>query len=192
MRGVRSYRWGANFFGLVLAASSAFLPHALSCCSRFSNDDLALKASFGVKGWAPGITPLVIALLDWPMGFRLLVLIMVAASLCFVATVAGLLILRRMQRDGGEGGSVPLWFSVSEAVLGSLMVGVLYIVAAYATGYVGYIGPRNALWFVGVPMAVALIQQERPSRALLWTFPLLLGGWLSMGILSITVGIPLD
>ena len=72
------------------------------------------------------------------------------------------------------------------------MVGILYILAAYAVGYVGYLGAKNAIWFVGVPMAVALIQQPRPTRALLWTFPLLLGGWVCMGILSMTVGIPLD
>ncbi len=56
----------------------------------------------------------------------------------------------------------------------------------------GYIGPRNVLWFVGVPLTVALIQQGRPLRALLWTFPLLLGGWVGMALLSMTVGIPLD
>jgi hypothetical protein len=38
----------------------------------------------------------------------------------------------------------------------------------------------------------ALIQQPRPTRVLLWTVPLLLGGWVCMGILSMAVGIPLD
>jgi hypothetical protein len=192
MHDVRGYRWASIFFGLVLGISLAFLPHAIGCCSRFSAEDMAIRASFGNHGWAPGITPLAVAMLDWPMGFRLLVMTLVAACLCLVASLTGLLLARRMNADGAAGGAPRLWYIVGQGVLGSFMVGVLYILAAYAVGYEGYLGPRNALWFVGLPLAVALVQQSRLQRAILWTFPLLLGGWVWMAVLSMTVGIPLD
>ena len=191
MRDERGYRWGSIFFALVVASSLACLPYAISCCSHFSTEHLARRASFGSR-WAPGITPLTVALLDWPMGFRLLILTIVAASLCFVATVAGFVILRRRQTEELNGGSARIWLSVSDALLGSLMVGVLYIFGLFCVGYIGYLGPLNVLWFVGVPLTVALIQHGCTLRAVLWTFPLLLGGLVCTGVLSITVGIPLD
>ena len=187
---MHGYRWGAWFFGLVALCSLAALPFAATCCSRFSAEDMAADAALGGNGWSPDITPLAIALLDWPMGFRLLLMTSVAAILCFATTVT-LLFVRQRNAERQEK-RILSRVGVAQAVLGSFMVGVLYILAAYAVGYVGYRGPANALWFIGIPMAVAVMQKPSIQSALLWTIPLLLGGWLSMGILSMTIGIPLD
>jgi hypothetical protein len=120
------------------------------------------------------------------MGFRLLVMSIVAAAVCLLSTVSLLALLRR------SGGRCSMRLAAGQTIVGAFMVGVLYILAAYAVGYVGYRGTWNAAWLVGIPMMVAFIQTPRLPHAFLWIFPLLVGGWLCMGVLSMTVGIPLD
>jgi len=191
MQHLRGYRWGGGLFAFVALCSLASFPYAISCCSRFSAEELAERASFGSNGWAPSITPLAVALLDWPMGFRLLVMTAVAAILCLAATITLLLLARFNPKETSDRRAHVLK-SIGEVVLGSFMVGVLYILAAYGVGYAGYLGPTNAIWFVGIPMLVSLMEHKRLATALLWFVPLLLGGWMWMGLLSMTVGIPLD
>jgi hypothetical protein len=188
---LRGYRWGGGFFAFVALCSLASLPYAISCCSRFSAEELADRASFGGNGWAPGITPLAVALLDWPMGFRLLVMTVVAAILCLAATITLHLFASYTAKETLSRRARMLK-PIGEAVLGSFIVGVLYILAAYGVGYAGYIGPANAIWFVGIPVLVSLMEHKRLTSAFLWSAPLLLGGWVSMGVFSMTVGIPLD
>ena len=178
-------------FASVALCSLASLPHAISCCSRFSAQELAERASFGSNGWAPGTTPLAVVLLDWPMGFRLLVLTAVAAILCLAATIT-LLLIARFNPEETSDRRAHVLKPIGEVVLGSFMIGVLYILAAYGVGYAGYLGPANAIWFVGIPMLISLMEHKRLATAFLWSVPLLLGGSMWMGLLSMTVGIPLD
>ena len=185
------YRWGGGLFAFVAFCSLASLPFAIGCCSRFTAAELAERASFGSNGWAPGITPLAVTLLDWPMGFRLLVMTIVAAILCFGATITLFLLARYSAKETPDRRARVLK-AIGEVALGSFIVGVLYILAAYGVGYIGYLGPANAIWLVGIPMLIALMERGRLTSALLWTVPLLLGGWVWMGVLSIAVGIPLD
>ena len=186
------YWWGSIFFAVAVAAAVACLPYAISCCSRFSKEQIAIRASFGEHGWAPGITPVAIALLDWPMGFRLLIMTIVAATLCLLCTVSLLFAARSRNVAGGPHSAAYAWLPVGEALLGSFMVGVLYILAAYAVGFKGYIGPGNLLWFFGVPAAIAFMIRPSLLQGLVWTLPLLIGGWVCMAIISVSVGIPLD
>jgi hypothetical protein len=188
---LRGYRWAGGLFAFVALCSLASLPFAISCCSRFSAEELAERALVGRNGWAPGITPLAVALLDWPAGFRLLVMTIVTAVLCLAATITLLLFARYNAKETPDR-RARLLKPIGEVVLGSFIAGLLYILAAYGMGYVGYIGSANGIWFVGIPMLIALMEHKRLTSALLWTFPLLLGGWIWMGVLSMTVGIPLD
>lgn len=188
---LRGYCWGVGLFAFVALCSLASLPFAISCCSRFTAEELAESASLGGNGWAPGTTPMAIALLDWPMGFRLLVMTIVAAMLCLAATIS-LLLFTRYTTKQTPGRLARILRAIGEVALGSFIVGVLYILAAYGRGYVGYIGPGNAIWFAGIPMLIALMEHRCLKSALLWTVPLFLGGWVWTVVLSMIVGIPLD
>lgn len=187
MNSTQGYHWGAWFFGLIIVCCVAVLPHAVSCCSQFSAADLQFRAQFGAKGWAPGITPLAVALLDWPMGFRLFLMTLVTAIICFLSSLAGFFVARAGNVDGSWG----VGRSVVQGLLACLMVGVLYILAAYATGFIGYLGPANMLWMIGVPAVIAILTWPRLT-GLLMALPVGIGGWLMLAVISMTVGIPLD
>lgn len=192
MAEARGYRWGASFFALATICGLAVLPFAISCCSRFTPEQSAESMALGGNGWAPGITPVAVALLDWPMGFRLLVMMLAASLLCFSATIAMLLISRSKLRGSGSlRRAGPAWGVIAQAVLSSFMVGLLYILAVYVTGFAGYVGPANLVWMAGIPMAVGFMARPRLSGLALGV-PLALGGWVCLGIISMTVGIPLD
>jgi hypothetical protein len=187
MTSTRGYRSGAWLFGLTALVCIAALPYAVRCCAHFSPADLKLRAEFGGGSREPGITPLAEALHDWPMGFRLLLMTLVATTICFASTLASLSLARRENLADQR----TVWRPIVRAVLACLMVGVLYILGAYATGFVSYLGPRNLLWMLGVPAAIALMCWPRPIGALM-TLPLAIGGWIALAILSIGLGIQLD
>lgn len=178
------YRIGACLFALTVVICLAVLPFAASCCSHLSSQEQALSATVGHAPWAAGITPLAVALLDWPMGFRLLLLTLTAAILCLVATLASAALSRRSIGQGW-------WSDFARGVLACFTVGVLYILAAYVTGYFGYLGPANVGWMLGIPALVAFMNIPRPI-GLLFSVPLALGGWIGAGVISLTIGIPLD
>jgi hypothetical protein len=172
-------------FGLLIVGCVVALPHAISCCSHFSAADLKLRAQF-TKNLDPHTTPVAVALLDWPMGFRLLLMTLVAAIICFLLCVIGVFVARADDVGGGRGRGESI-----KLVLGSLMVGVLYILAAYLTGFIGYVGPANLLWVIGVPAVIAIITWPRPI-GIPMALPVGIGGWIALIAICMTVGIPLD
>jgi hypothetical protein len=187
MMSVRGYRWGAWLFGLAGLTCVALMPHAVQCCSRFAEADLRLRMEFGANGWSSGTSRVATALLDWPMGLRLLLMALVAAIVCSAATFASILIVRSEMLAAENA----IWKSVVRGVLACLIVGVLYLLSIYATGFIGYLGPLNLLWMVAVPAAIALMAWPCP-RGVLMTAPLAIGGWIALAAISIGLGIPID
>ena len=174
------YRIGVWFLGTVALLSLLALPIAYSQCAecaghpRFANN------------WSPEMTPVSVALFDWPSEFGFLLMASVAAVLCFVA-VAIMLRLAKAWADLPPTG----WRFAAQAVLSSFVVGVLNFVGAYASGCIGYVGPANGLWLMGIPAAVAVMNS--PNKwAVFWIIPLFIGGWITTAIIGMTVGIPLD
>jgi len=187
MNSACGYRWGSLLFGLVALCCLAALPRAIACCSQFSGADVQLPIKPGQSTWEAGITPVAVALLDWPMGFRLLLMTLVAALICLAACLTGLLVVPKEGDEPAAGTSK----SIARLLLASLMTGVLYILAVYGTGFLGYVGPANFLWMAGVPTVMALITWPRP-RGVLFAVPVGIGGWIATIAICIAVGIPLD
>ena len=180
---VRGYWWGAWLFGLAALACVALLPHAIQCCSHFSQADLRLRAEFGPNSWSP----IADALLDWPTSFRLLLLSLVAFVVCFAATLVSIV----LQRSESLAAEKSAWKEFVRFVLACIIIAVLYILAIYATGLVGYLGPLNLLWMLGVPAAIAVMISPRPL-GIFMAIPLTIGGWVALAAISIGLGIPVD
>lgn len=187
MAELRGYRIGAWFFALVTLLCSAILPLAISCCSRFLPSRLPTGAAVDSDRLSPGIKPAAVALLDWPMDFRLFLMTLVAAVLCLFSTLASAFLTRASSRQGAWAA----WAACARAVFACMTVGVLYILASYVAGFVGYRGPANLIWMAGIPVLIALTHAPRLA-ALLISFPLFIGGWVAMAVIGMTVGIPLD
>lgn len=184
MISMRGYRWGAWLFGLTGVACVAAMPYAVNCCSHLPDSDLLSMEPYRRS---PYITPVAAALLDWPMGFRLLLMTLAAAVICFSSTLASMFLI---QNEPTEAGTIPRK-SVVQAILACLQVGVLYILATYAVGFLGYRGPLNLLWGAGVPAAIAAMVWPRLGWIRM-TIPLAIGGWAALAAISIGFGIPLD
>lgn len=121
------------------------------------------------------------------MGFRLLLMTLVAAIICFISCALGFFVTRAKAFDRkGE-----IVNRLVQGLLASAMTGVLYILAAYAAGFVGYLGPKSLFWMLGIPAVITIISWPRPI-GLLMAFPVALGGWIALGAISISVGIPID
>lgn len=148
MTAERAYRWGAAFFGIVAVAGLVLMPYALRCCSSFSSEELALREQ---TGWEPPGPAITVALMDWPRGFRVFLMMIVAAAICTLAMIALSVIARWEQRPGTTTSSVPRWIAV-RVFLSSVVVAVLYILGAYTTGFFGIAGgPHNLVWLLGIP-----------------------------------------
>jgi hypothetical protein len=188
MVATRSYKWGAVLFGIVAAVGLVLLPHAVSCCSRFSPQDIALRETLGWSAPGPLITA---ALMDWPLGFRLLLLTIVAALVCAAAMLSMMMIARSEQRQDATVGALRRAFAL-RALISSLVVGVLYLLATYAAGYVGASrGLHNLVWLAGIPVVVAWI--GKPSWVgLALGVPLAITGFACLILISVTLQIPLD
>lgn len=183
----RAYRWGAAFFGIVAVAGLATLPYALRCCSSFSSEELALNEEIGRERTAPAIT---VALMDWPLGFRVFLMMIVAAVICTVAMIALSAIARREQRPGTTTSRVQRWIGV-RVFLSSVVVAVLYILGFYTSGFFSASGPHNLVWVLGIPVLVAWM--GKPSlRGLELGCPLALLGFVCLIIISLTLRIPID
>jgi hypothetical protein len=189
-RKARRYRWVGSVFGGVVVAELIALPYAIRCCSRFSADVQKFRTD---AHWDPHVGWFAKFLLDWPMEFRLVVMTITAAILCLLATMMLSLLSRVSERQNGADGRGTLRWLVfgARTAVASFMVAVLYLLAIYACGYVGYMGPRNLVWYLGIPVLVALIEYPRPAGALLGV-PLAITGSLCVALISLTVGIPLD
>ena len=85
------YRIGVWFFGTIALCSLLTLPLAYSQCA-----DCSGHPNFR-NNWEPNATPLAVALLDWPMGFRLLLITFVAAVLCLGAVTAMLHVAQKSE-----------------------------------------------------------------------------------------------
>ncbi len=77
-------------------------------------------------------------------------------------------------------------------LLSSMVVGVLYLLSAYAAGFFGISrGPHNLAWMLGIPMLIAWM--GKPSLlGFALRIPLALTGFVCLVILSMTLQIPLD
>jgi hypothetical protein len=187
MTAERAYRWGAAFFGIVALVGLAALPYAFRCCSQFSSGELAFRKA---TGWDPPDPAITVALMNWPMGFRLFLMTLVAAVICTLAMILLSVIARREQRVETAMSSLWRWI-IARAVLSSVIIGVLYILGAYMTGFFGIPGgPHNLAWLIGIPVIVAWM--GKPSlRGLALGFPLALTGFICLIIISLTLRIPL-
>jgi MFS family permease len=184
----RAYRWGAAFFGIAAVAGLVALPYALRCCSRFTSEQLALREA---TGWEPPGPAITVALMDWPMGFRLFLMMIVAAVICTLAMIALSVIARREQRPETTTSNLRRLIVV-RAFLSSVIVALLYILAAYTTGFFGIPGgPHNLVWLLGIPVLVAWM--GKPSLfGFALGFPLAITGFVCVMIISLTLRIPLD
>jgi len=184
----RAYKWGAILFGILAATGLALLPYAIRCCSRFSPQDIALQEA---SGWGPPGPAITGALMDWPMGFRLLLLTIVAAILCAAAMFSMMKIAGWEQRQGTPPGALRRAIA-ARALLSSAVVGILYLLAAYAVGYIGAsTGPHNLVWLAGIPLAVAWAGKPGPLGLVL-AVPLAFAGFLCLILISVLFQIPLD
>ena len=188
MTAERAYRWGAAFFGIVAIAGLAALPHALRCCSSFSSEQLALREQIGWEPPGPAIT---VALMDWPLGFRVFLMMIVAAVICTLAMIALSVIARREQRPETASRSVQRWIGV-RVFLSSVVVAVLYLLGFYAAGFFGIPnGPHNLVWLLGIPTLVAWMGKPNLRGAALGC-PLALTGFVCLIVIGLTLRIPLD
>jgi heme/copper-type cytochrome/quinol oxidase subunit 2 len=187
MKAERAYKWGAAFFGIVAVAGLAAMPYALRCCSSFSSEELALREQTGWETTGPAITA---ALMDWPLGFRLFLMMIVVALICTLAMTAMAVIAHREQQPETTS-SIPGWIAV-RVLLSSVVVAVLYILATYTIGFFGMSrGPHNLVWLLGIPVLVAWMGKPN-LRGLAFGFPLALTGFACLAIISLTLDIPLD
>jgi hypothetical protein len=183
----RAYRWGAAFFGIVAVAGVALLPYTLRCCSTFSPEELALRQQTGRELPGPSVT---VALLDWPLGFRLFLMMIVAAIICTLAMIA-LWVIARRERRAETMSSVRQWIAV-RVFLSSVVVAVLYLLGIHTAGFFGVAtGPHNLLWLLGIPVLIAWMGQPN-RRGLALGCPLALTGFVCVIIISMTLRIPLD
>jgi hypothetical protein len=127
------------------------------------------------------------------MGFRLLLITIVAAALCLLTTVTLFLLARASEWQRASTSRSPFRWPIFAArtVVASFMVSVLYFLAVYAFGYLGYLGPLNLIPGLGIPVLVGLLEYPRPAGALLG-IPLAITGFLCTALISLTVGIALD
>ena len=175
-------------FGIAAVAGLATLPHALRCCSSFSSEELAIGEQ---AGWEPPGPAITVALMDWPSGFRLFLMMIVAAVICSLAMIALSVIARREQRPETAPTIVRRWIGV-RALLSSLVVAVLYLLCIPAVSYFGVArGPHNLVWLLGIPMLVAWM--GRPSlRGLALGLPLAVTGFACLIVICVNLELPLD
>lgn len=187
MTAERTFHWGAVLFGSVAAIGLATLPYASRCCSRFSAEDLALRKAIEWEPPGPAITN---ALMGWPLGFRLILLIIVGAIICAVAMTILASVAYREQRVEPTT-SDRRWIAL-RAVMSSMIVGVLYLVAIYTTGFFGVSrGPHNLVWMLGIPAAIGWMNHPK-LRGVAFGAPLALTGFVCLIIISLSLQIPLD
>ncbi len=189
-RTARSHFCAGSFFALASLVGLAAFPFAVGCCSRFSFEQE--KFRWGMR-FDPHVGWFARTLLNWPMGFRLLVMATATAIVCSIATALLFLLKRRFERrtDARIGRVAKLSSLAARAAIASFVVGVLYILAVYVTGYFGYEGSLNLLWLLGIPALIALLEYPRPIGILLG-IPLMFTGFVCTGLISILAGSGLD
>lgn len=191
MRKTWTYRWAGSFYALVLVACLISLPSAIKCCSRFSPQEDAYwrNANYPSNyGWFAK------DLLNWPSGFRLLVMTIVAATLCLLATFTLYLIARHTpdNRDARNRPTGLLIRFIVRAAVASFTTAVLYVLMAWLLGYIGRApGPDMRVMMLTIAALIGL--QEVPGPlGLLLAIPLFLSGLIFTALISLFVGIPLD
>jgi hypothetical protein len=129
--------------------------------------------------------------MDWPLGFRLFLMMIVAAVICTIAMIVMSVIAHWAQRP--ETTATDLCRGViARAVLSSVVVGVLYILAAYTTGFFGIPGgSHNLIWILGIPALVAWMGKPTLLGWILGA-PLVFTGSACVVVISLTLNIPLD
>ena len=182
------YQWGAAGFGLIAVCGIVALPYAVRCCSRFSPDELAFRRQLGWESPGPAITA---ALMDWPLGFRLFLMTIVASIICAAAMIGMAYAVHRETRPDATDAAIHGGIAV-RVLLSSITVGVLYLLSAYVVGFFGISrGPHNFAWMLGIPLVVAWIGKPGPLGCALG-LPLAFTGFVCLVIISMTLQIPLD
>ena len=116
-----------------------------------------------------------------------------AALVCLLTTTLLYTLARVTSQRNVATGHIAVGWLLAGArfIVASFMTATLYILAIYATGYIGYLGPRNTIWLLGIPVLVALLEYPRPVGVLVG-IPLAITGAVCTGVISFFVGISLD
>jgi hypothetical protein len=82
---------------------------------------------------------------------------------------------------------------VARLPLPAALTAVLYMEMLFLTGYLGYVGPANASWGVGLPVAATILAFRGKMRRAALSFPaVFILSWVATGMLSAFSGLPLD
>jgi hypothetical protein len=187
-RAISLYKCGAAAFGLLSVSGLLALPYALRCCSGFEPDEVAFRQAVG---WATSGPAIRTALLDWPMGFRLFLMAVVASVICASAMIGLAFTARWEARTNATAFGIQVGYGL-RVLLSSIVVGVLYLLCFYTVGFFGIGGgPHNLSWAIGIPVVVAWLGKPGAFGCALG-LPLAFTGFVCLLLICLVFQIPLD
>ena len=180
MEDVRGYRFGTAVFGLATVLSAVAVAYGSYCCAAFSTEDQAILTSLGAPQ-RRGMQWLTAALMDWPMGFRLSLMILTTSIFGFAAALCGLILFSKNDRFARLS-------KIFRPLSAALLVGIIYILVIYIAGFFGYRGPLVMVAWLGAAMLVSLM--HLPNRnGLILAIPLAIAGFGAAAVVSMVMGI---
>lgn len=183
MEDVRGYRFGAALFGLAAVISAVAVAYGSYCCAAFSVEDQAILTSLGAPD-RRGVQWLTAALLDWPLGFRLSLMILTTAIFGFAVALCELIFFSKNDKFARLS-------KIFRPPSAALLVGSIYILIIYIAGFFGYKGPLILIAWLGAAVLVSLMYF--PNRnGLILAIPLAIVGFGAAAIISMVMGIGWD